>query len=112
MKKLIAFLKSPVGVALAALVAAGSFAAIASASHSWENYHWARTANPFTLKLGDNVTSAWDSHLGLASSDWNVSEALDTNVVTGGTTAKRCRPTSGRVEVCNAKYGNNGWLGI
>ena len=33
----------------------------ASASHSCGNYHWARTANPFTLKLGDNVSSAWDS---------------------------------------------------
>jgi hypothetical protein len=26
------------------------------------NYHWARTSNPFTLKLGDNVSSAWDSY--------------------------------------------------
>src|SRR3989344_8585733 len=23
-----------------------------------------------------------------------------------------CRATNGRVEVCNSKYGNNGWLGI
>ena len=25
----------------------------ASANHSWNGYHWARTANPFTLKTGD-----------------------------------------------------------
>jgi hypothetical protein len=25
---------------------------------------------------------------------------------------KRCTPQTGRVEVCNAKYGSNGWLGI
>src|SRR5688572_31754287 len=24
----------------------------------------------------------------------------------------KCRPTAGRIEVCNAAYGNNGWLGI
>jgi hypothetical protein len=33
--------------------------------------------------------------------------------VTGGAgTQKRCKATSGRVEVCNSTYGNNGWLGI
>jgi hypothetical protein len=26
--------------------------------HRWENYHWARTGNPFSLILGANVTSA------------------------------------------------------
>jgi hypothetical protein len=26
--------------------------------HAWNDYHWARTANPFTLELGDNVTEA------------------------------------------------------
>jgi len=32
--------------------------------------------------------------------------------VAGQANPKNCRPTSGRVEVCNAKYGNNGWLGL
>ena len=32
--------------------------------------------------------------------------------VAGGTTPKNCRPTAGRIEVCNARYGRNGWLGI
>ena len=27
----------------------------ATANHSWEDYHWARTSNPFTLDVGDNV---------------------------------------------------------
>jgi len=26
--------------------------------------------------------------------------------------SKQCRATSGRVEVCNGTYGNNGWLGV
>jgi hypothetical protein len=84
----------------------------ASANHAWGNYHWARTQNPFNLRLGDNVTSNWDSYLRTASSDWSKSTVLDTTVVAGGTTSKRCRPTTGRVEVCNSKYGNNGWLGV
>lgn len=82
------------------------------ANHSWGNYHWARTSNPFSLKLGDNVNAVWDSHLRMASSDWSQSRVLDTSVVDGGTAPRRCRPTSGRVEVCNETYGNNGWLGI
>ncbi len=84
---------------------------LASADHSWGGYHWARTSNPFTLKLGDNVSAAWDSYLGTTSSDWSVSTVLDTDIVPGGG-SKNCRPTSGRVEVCNSKYGNNGWLGV
>jgi hypothetical protein len=42
-------------------------------SHSWGGYHWARTANPFTLKLGDNVSSGWDTYLAMASIDWSQS---------------------------------------
>ncbi len=82
------------------------------ASHSWGNYHWARTSNPFTLKLGDNLTSAWDPYLATTSSDWSISTVLDTTITPGLTTARRCRPTNGRVEVCNYTYGSNGWLGL
>ena len=90
----------------------GSFASSVHASHSWGGYHWARTSNPFTLKLGDNVSSAWDPYLSTASSDWSVSSVLDTTIVSGRANPKNCRPTNGRVEVCNSKYGNNGWLGL
>ena len=83
-----------------------------SANHSWENYHWARTANPFTLKVGDNVNSAWDAYLNEAIADWNQSTVLDLVKVAGGTRPKNCRPTNGQIEACNARYGNNGWLGI
>ncbi|MBI2030853.1 hypothetical protein HYT05_04495, partial [Candidatus Kaiserbacteria bacterium] len=96
-----------------------AFATTAHADHSWGGYHWARTANPLMLKLGDNLTSAWDPYLTVASADWSASAVLDTAVVPGGTNAtkgrntpKNCLPTSGRVEVCNFKYGSTGWLGI
>jgi len=97
---------------LVLILALAAFPASVSANHSWGDYHWARTSNPFTLKVGDNVNSAWDSYLNEAISDWNPSTVLDLTKVAGSTTGRRCRPTSGRIEVCNAKYGNNGWLGI
>lgn len=90
----------------------GLFAFVANASHSWGGYHWGRTSNPFILKLGDNVTGAWDAHLALASNDWNQSNVLDTSVIAGSTSPKTCKPKAGQVEICNSKYGNNGWLGI
>jgi hypothetical protein len=95
-------------IVLLALVAGTG---VAYAEHAWGNYHWARMENPFTLKLGNNVTGQWSSVLATASTDWTASAVLDTTVVSGLST-KNCRPTNGRVEVCNSKYGNNGWLGI
>jgi len=89
-----------------------SFPSFLTATHSWGEYHWARTLNPFTLKLGDNLSSTWKPYLTTTSSDWSLSTVLDTTIVPGKTTGQRCRPTLGRVEVCNYKYGNKGWLGI
>lgn len=84
-----------------------------SANHSWGGYHWARTSNPFTLKLGDNVNSVWDSYLATTAADWSQSAVLDTPIVRGGSrSAKLCDASTGQVQVCNFKYGNNGWLGV
>jgi hypothetical protein len=99
------------------LLALAAIAAVAipltlTASHSWGGYHWGRTQNPFTVKLGDNVSTQWDSYLGTTSSDWSKSTVLDTAIVAGGSTKKTCSASSGRVEVCNGKYGYNGWLGV
>jgi hypothetical protein len=94
------------------IFALAAFPGSVRANHSWGGYHWARTANPFTLKVGDNVSSAWDGHLDVAIADWSQSTVLDLTKVAGGARAKNCRPTSGRIEVCNARYGNTGWLGI
>ena len=95
---------------LIAMLAA--FPLSAGATHSWNNYHWARTSNPFTLKVGDNVSSTWDSYLNTTVSDWSQSNVMDLTKVAGSTTGRKCRPTAGRIEVCNAAYGNNGWLGL
>lgn len=103
-------------VAVASVTLAG-MASTAAASHSWGGYHWARTSNPFTLKLGDNVSSAWDAYLAGARDDWSIptsgtADLLELATVAGSTNPKNCRAVKGRVEVCNASYGNNGWLGL
>jgi hypothetical protein len=84
----------------------------AQANHSWGGYHWARTSNPFTLTVADNVTTAWDSYLNTSVSDWSASSVLNLTKVAGTAKPRTCKATTGRVEVCNATYGNNGWLGI
>lgn len=84
---------------------------IDSNSHAWSTYHWARTSNPFTIKLGNNTSGPWTSLLSQASADWSKSSVMDTTVVAGQAN-KRCSATAGRVEVCNSSYGRNGWLGL
>jgi hypothetical protein len=90
-----------------------SFVAIpALASHGWGNYHWPRTTTQVVLALGDNVDSRWDSHLNVAIADWNSSSVLDLSKIVGSTSTKRCNPDTGEIEVCNARYGRTGWLGV
>ena len=105
-------------IATMAVLAVTLIGGVILGSHSWNGYHWARTSNPFTIKLGDNVSGpkiapgAWDVALNFASTDWTQSSVLDTVIVAGQTNPRNCRPTSGQVEVCNSTYGNNGWLGV
>jgi hypothetical protein len=85
------------------------------ANHSWNGYRWARTSNPFTVKVIDSMTSNWDDNLGVAISDWGTSSVLNVTKESGNdssSTRKRCRPVSGKVRACNSNYGNNGWLGL
>ena len=97
--------------ALAAAIAAISLTA--SATHSWGGYHWARTSNPFTIKVGNNLTASdWRASLAQTSSDWNSGNSpLNTALVTG-TSNKRCSMVVGTIQVCNGTYGRNGWLGL
>lgn len=81
------------------------------ATHSWGNYHWARTGNPFTLKVGNNVSSNWTAQLNTSVIDWSASNTLDLMKVPG-TSNKRCAAVAGTIQVCNGTYGNNGWLGL
>jgi hypothetical protein len=105
----------PVVAALAAAPFLVKGAEPVEASHAWSNYHWGRTSNPFTLKVGDNLTTAeYRDYLRVAAADWARSTMLDTSVVAGQATnpGRDCGPTAGRIEVCNGRYGENGWLGV
>ena len=83
------------------------------ATHSWGGYHWARTTQQFTLKLGDNLTAAdWKTYLSQTSIDWNSGNSAILTAIIGGTANKRCSMVAGTTQVCNGKYGNNGWLGL
>ena len=106
------------GAVAAGLTALAAFVNVALATNSWGGYHWARTTSQFTLKLGNNLSTDWQQHLGGASSDWNspqtfgaTSTPLMTAIVVGQSN-KRCSMVAGTTQVCNGTYGNNGWLGL
>ena len=111
-----------VGVALSCCAAVAVSPALAA--HQWGTYHWSKGTGELGVAVGDNVTPAWDSYLEVAvgtkadGSDggsalsWNDSTVIQSPLVTGGTTARRCKAAAGRIEVCNLKYGQNGWLGL
>lgn len=93
--------------------------AMVLAGHDWQGYHWARTTPQFTLKLGDNLTTnEWRRALSAASIDWNSPElfgATFTPVVTAvrsGQSTANCGMVRGTTQVCNGRYGDNGWLGL
>ncbi len=97
-----------VGVIAASVALVGT----ALANHSWGSYHWSRTANPLTLSVGNNLSSTWDPYLTGAISDWNNSAFVNLSDVDNTKDPVSCSPTSGRIEACNAAYGNTNWLGI
>lgn len=106
---------------LAVVGLVGGVTSVAGANHSWLNgstdtaYHWKRSANPISITLVDSVTSAWDASFTTAKADWSLSTVIDLTSEPGSTTSrqrKKCSPISGKVRVCNAAYGSNGWLGI
>jgi hypothetical protein len=103
--------KRLLAVAAALAGVATVVAAPADANHSWGNYHWARTSNPFTLRVIDANTSGWDGHLNTAISDWSRSSVLDL-AKEAGREERNCRAVTGKVKSCNGAYGNNGWLGL
>src|SRR5687768_4705536 len=115
-----------------------ALAAPAAANHRWGSYHWAQAASSpnVTVQLGDNLVNTgasqwrtlftgsstsveyWWTHLeqtALSTQFLNsATDILNTPVTSGRnlTSQKRCKPYAGQIEVCNARYGFNGWLGL
>jgi hypothetical protein len=99
----------------AALALAAVLAAPAVADHSWNNYHWARTTSSFDLLVVDSVTSQWQFAFDESLARWSQSSKFDNvagAVDDGARTRKRCQMVAGQMRVCNASYGQNGWLGL
>lgn len=106
-------IRTKLAVTALALVVMFSMSAFAEANHSWGKYHWDLSTADTTsdpLNLGDNLSGGWSSFLSAASVDWNAS--VIKNEIVAGSSNANCDPTLGGVEVCNAAYGDNGWLGI
>lgn len=98
-----------------ALVAGVAIAALkpAIATNSWGGYHWAGSGQNLTLKVNTAITSQWTASVGTAISDWNQSTELTLNgPISSSANTKKCNPIAGQILVCNAAYGNRGWLGI
>lgn len=94
--------------------------AVGNAKHSWEGYHWSRSANPVTLPLVNSTVKVddvldWPGYLFAVSVDWSQSTVLDTSLRPGSTEfASRvlCLPDAGTVRACNAENPNVLWLGL
>ena len=103
----------------AALLLSAVLAVPAGAGHSWANYHWARQtteAEPsFDLLVVESVTLEWQGAFDTSLNLWRLSSKLD-NVIDSGDenskTRKRCKMVQGQMRVCNAKYGQAGWIGM
>jgi len=97
-----------------ALVSSAGFAALtpAIANHSWGGYHWAGNGSNITIRVNTSITSQWNSSVATSISDWNQSTELTLNQSPSSAGAKKCNPIAGQILVCNAAYGNRGWLGI
>ena len=99
-------------VSLAVLLAASMASTASFADHSWGKYKWKPASALLKLELGNNVDADWDGHLTSSTIDWNVSAFVNASIEDGTTSGAVCAINSGTVQVCNADYGNTGWLGI
>ena len=103
-----------VGAILTTLAVSGA----ARADHSWSTYHWARTSNPFTLRVIDSVTNFWQFEFETALSEWGSATQQSPIRLTKASsddtsrTRRQCRASAGQIRVCNDAYGLNGWLGL
>ena len=97
-----------------ALISGAALAALtpAIASHSWGGYHWAGNGQDLALRVNTATTGVWETSVVDAIADWHQSTELTLSRVTVSANAKKCNPIAGQILVCNATYGQRGWLGI
>ena len=98
-----------------ALIVGASVVALApaAATHRWNGYHWAGNGTSVTIRVNTAITSQWTTSVGKAISDWNKSTELTLKGPNAVSVYRRkCNPIAGQILVCNAAYGELGWLGI
>lgn len=129
------------GILALGLLIFGALASNVRADHSWGSYHWPRDANPVGLQVIDSVVGDWDPIFSASLQQWddyytakaahpgdfyfNISADFSEpdadndflNFSDGGSdegsrARKRCTAVDGKIRVCNAAYGQNGWLGM
>jgi hypothetical protein len=85
----------------------------ALAAHRWSTYHWSKGAGEITPPVTMNLSGSWPNYASRVMSDWNASTVIASPWSYGAiSNVKRCTSATGKIEVCNARYGQNGWLGI
>jgi len=87
----------------------------ASAGNAWSNYHWARNTHSFTLKVINSTTAIWDTELHNSLTAWSQSNSIDLIITSSDKNSQirnLCTMVTGKMRVCNATYGQNGWLGL
>ena len=83
------------------------------ANHAWGTYHWRRTSAQVTPPVVMNLTGSWPNYAQRVMDDWNASVYIQSSWSFGSISSRRrCTSTTGKIEVCNDTYGQNGWLGI
>src|SRR3954452_7729055 len=83
------------------------------AGTSASSYHWARKRSHFTLQVGDDLSDNWNRLFRQTLADWNKNDTVTLEKAGGRTNPEKCQPVTGRVEVCNWRYGTQtGWLGL
>jgi len=97
-----------------ALISGAALAALtpAIANHSWGGYHWAGNGQDVAIKVNTSITTQWNTSVADSISDWNQSNELTLSRISSSANTKKCNPIAGQILVCNATYGNRGWLGI
>ncbi len=76
-------------------------------------FKWATDSSSLQINLGDNVSPEWYLSLDRAAADWSVSPVLDVSIRKGSVRDNtNCKARKGKVEICNAAYGSNNWLGL
>ena len=97
------------------ITAIAALSTVALANHQWSTYHWATSTGAVNLEVIDSVTSDWQITFEDSIGRWNQSNNINQTVVAGSESRKdrkRCTVVTGKMKVCNASYGFNGWAGL